>query len=116
MCNDKQTIKIVRGTTNSFSVVITAEATGDPYTLQAGEVIRFGVKQTPIESEYILVKEITEANEDDEYAFTLLPSDTIGMNFGEYWYDVGLQSEGSYYNIIPASPFEVAYNVTKWEA
>ena len=38
------------------------------------------------------------------------------MNFGGYWYDVGLQSEGSYYNIIPASPFEVAYNVTKWEA
>lgn len=116
MCNDKQAIKIVRGTTNGFSIAITDETTGDPYELEPGEIIRFGVKTLPTDTTYIFTKEITEANEDDEYAFTIGQSDTIGLPFGSYWYDVGLQSGGAYYNIIPASPFELAYNVTKWEA
>ena len=114
MCNDKQTIKIVRGTTASFTVTITDVATGNPYVIELGEVIRFGVKATPVDNAYIFTKEITAGSGD--YDFTIEPSDTIGLAFGSYWYDIGLQSGTDYYNIIPASPFEITYNVTKWEA
>ncbi|MBR6353569.1 MAG: hypothetical protein IKS25_05520 [Oscillospiraceae bacterium] len=113
MCNEKQPIKIVRGTTNGFVIAVTDE-TGEAYELQSGEFIRFGVKQQPTDTTYIFTKTITEANEDDEYAFTIVPNDTISLPFGSYWYDVGLQSGTDYFNVIPASPFEVAYNVTKW--
>lgn len=114
MSDNRQTIKIVRGTTNSFSVQITD---GDqPYQLQSGEIIRFGVKSLPTNTAYIFSKTVTQANEDDEYVFTISPTDTASLDFGSYWYDIGLQSGADYFNIIPASPFEVAYNVTKWEA
>lgn len=114
-CN-KQPIRIVRGTTNGVSIAITDEATGDPYVLGEGEILRFGVKNLPTETTYIFTKEVTEANEGDEYVFTIDPSDTIGLSFGSYWYDIGLQSGDDYYNIIPASSFELVYNITKWEA
>lgn len=110
----KQKISIVRGTTNSFSISITDKETGEAYELETGEALRFGIKKNPNDAEYVLVIDITEANEDGEYAFTILPSDTISLPFGSYYYDVGLQSGASYYNIIPASQFEVAFNVTKW--
>lgn len=114
MCNDKQTIKIVRGTTTSFTVTITDVATGNPYVIEPGEAIRFGVKATPVDNAYILTKEITVG--DGDYDFTIEQDDTISLAFGSYWYDIGLQSGTDYYNIIPASPFEITYNVTKWEA
>ena len=116
MCNDKQTIKIVRGTTNSFSVAITDKETGDPYELSTGEFLRFGVKLLPTDTTYILEKTISEADENDKYTFVIDPSDTINLSFGSYWYDIGLQSGSAYYNIISASPFELAYNITKWGA
>lgn len=112
----KQKISIVRGTTNSFSISITDKETGEAYELETGEVLRFGIKKSPTDAEYVLVIDITETNENDEYAFTILPSDTINQPFGMYYYDVGLQSGNAYYNIIPASPFEIAFNVTKWGA
>lgn len=115
MCNDKQTIKIVRGTTNSFSVVITDEATGDPYTLEAGETLRFGVKSMPTDSAYLITKEFDTADDNGNYGFVLDPDDTINMSFGSYYYDVGMQSGDDYYNVIVASPFEVCYNITEWE-
>ena len=113
MCDNKQTIKIVRGTTNGFSVTVTDED-GEAYELQSGEFIRFGVKQTPTDTSYILTKTITEADTNGDYVFTLTPTDTISLAFGSYWYDIGLQSGTDYFNIIPASPFEVTSNVTKW--
>ena len=116
MCNDKQTISVVRGTTNGFSVAITDESTGEAYELEEGEFLRFGVKFTPTDADYIFSKTISSANDEDEYAFTIDPSDTAELGFGSYWYDVGLQSGSAYYNVIPASPFEVCYNVTEWEA
>lgn len=116
MCDNKQPITIVRGTTNGFTVAITDGTTGDPYVLESGEIIRFGVKSLPTDQDYIFTHEVSEANEGGEYAFTIAPNDTINMSFGSYWYDVGLQSAGAYYNIIPASQFNLSYNVTEWEA
>lgn len=115
MYDYRQPIRIVRGTTNGFTVTVTDED-GNPYTLQTGEYFRFGVKEMPTDTQYLFTKTISEANEDDEYAFAIDPDDTINLPFGSYWYDIGLQSGSNYFNIIPASAFEIAYNVTKWEA
>lgn len=116
MCNDKQTICIVRGTTNEFSVSIIDESSGDKYELQSGEVVRFGVKKSPNDATYIVSKTITTADSEGDFPFTLTPNDTINLPFGSYYYDVGLQSGDDYYNIIPASSFELVYNITKREA
>lgn len=110
-----QPIAIVRGTTNSFSIAITDEDTGEPYELEAGEVLRFGIKRRPEDAECIITKEITEADEDDSYPFTISPSDTLELDFGRYWYDVGLQDGAAYYPIIAASPFDIAWNITERE-
>lgn len=110
----KQKITIVRGTTNSFAIAITDEE-GEAYELESGEVLRFGVKKTPNDAQYILTKEFSTADENDEYPFSIVPDDTINLPFGTYYYDIGLQSGSNYFNIIPASDFVVAYNVTEWE-
>lgn len=115
MCNNKQTITIVRGTTNGFSLTVTDDD-GNAYTLQTGEFFRFGVKQTPTDTQYLMTKTFSEANEDGDYAFSIVPDDTAELQFGSYWYDIGLQSGSNYFNIIPASAFEITYNVTEWEA
>lgn len=110
----KQKIIIVRGTTNSFSVAITDE-NGDNYELESGEVLRFGVKAKPEDPQYIISKEMTEANADGEYEFTIEVSDTSDLPFKTYSYDIGLQSGEDYYNVIPTSDFVVAKNITEWE-
>lgn len=116
MCNDKQTIQIVRGTTAGFSVAITDAETGEAYTLEPGEVLRFGVKKLPEDPACIFEIEFDEADDDGDYGFTIGVNNTKNMAFGSYFYDIGLQSGNNYFNVIPASPFEITYNVTKWEA
>lgn len=111
----KQKISVVRGTTNSFSIEIIDESTSEVYELESGEVIRFGIKKNAEDAQYIVEKEITEADENDEYSFTLAVSDTANLPFGTYAYDVGLESGNAYYNVIPASDFIVAKAITKWE-
>ena len=113
----KQPLSMVRGTTLSLALSV-QDADGNDYTLQTGEVLRFGVKRKPEDADYIFVKEAgpTDIDEDGKYVFTVEPSDTEDKPFGCYYYDCGLQSGNSYYNIIEASNFKIAFNVTEWEA
>ena len=101
----------------AFAVAITDEE-GEPYALESGEVLRFGIKKSANDATYIKELEATssDVDEDGAYPFALTPSDTINLPFGTYSYDVGLQSGSAYYNIIPASEFVIATNITKWEA
>lgn len=114
MYDNRQPIRIVRGTTNGFTVTVKDDA-GDPYAISEGEVVRFGVKRTPSDTQYLIVKENTTTSATGEYGFSISPSDTENLAFGSYWYDVGLQSGSDYFNIVVASPFEISYNVTEWE-
>ena len=111
----KQKVTIVRGTTNTFSVDIVDED-GEAYTLDTGELLRFGIKKAATDAEYIVEKEFSTAGADGSYGFTLDPADTINLPFGKYLYDIGLQSGTDYFNVIPASDFVVGYIVTEWEA
>lgn len=105
-------IEVVRGTSNTFPITVT-DADSIPYMLADGEKLLFGVKKEPSDEEYIILKTITSAT-DGEYVAELMPNDTIGMEYGRYVYDVGLESGENYYNVIEASPFVVQPNVTKW--
>lgn len=116
MCNNnQQAITLIRGTSATFGVSITDE-NGNTYTLEADEVLRFGIKTTPTDSQYIVTKDFTEVDSSGDYVFSLTPADTENLSFGSYWYDIGLQSGEDYWNIIPASAFNIAYNVTGLEA
>lgn len=116
MCdNNQQAITMIRGTSAAFGVAVTDED-GNAYTLQSGETLRFGIKTTPNATEYILQKDFTDTDTEGNYTFTIDPADTAALDFGAYWYDIGLQSGEDYWNVIPASAFNIAYNITGLEA
>lgn len=101
----------MRGTTNDISVSL-YDADGEPYVLEEGEVLRFGVKSSLKDKTYVIIKDITVGNEQGVYTFSLAPDETQGCDFGIHYYDVGLQSGTDYYNVIECSAFEILYNVT----
>ena len=112
----KQPLSMVRGTTLSLSLALSDES-GEAYTLSSGEVLRFGVKKKPEDANYVIEKTAgpSDVDEDDNYLFNLAPGDTQNLPFGCYYYDVGLQSGNNYWNVIEASNFKIAYNVTELE-
>lgn len=115
MCDkNQQAITMIRGTSAAFGVAVTDEG-GNAYTLQSGETLRFGIKTTPTDANYIIVKDFSTQDSEGNYVFSLDPADTENLSFGAYWYDIGLQSGGDYWNVIPASAFNLAYNVTSAE-
>lgn len=111
----KQPLAIVRGTTKTMTISVTAED-GSVYTLEEGEVLRFGVKKHPGDTAYLFSKDMSSSSlADGVYSFKIDPADTEDLDFGCYYYDVGLQHGSEYFNVIPCSDFRVEYNVTKRE-
>ena len=110
----KQPLSIVRGTTLDLQVSI-KNSDGSAYSLDEGEILRFGVAKHAGDKAYLFTKEMT-ANDADggSYAFTINPADTANLEYGCYAYDIGLQSGDDYYNVIECSDFRVANNVTRW--
>ena len=111
----KQPISMIRGTTQPISIVVKA-TDGSNYVLADGEILRFGVKKkfdNP-SGAYLIEKEMTSANlsESGAYILTLVPSDTEPLDFGTYYFDIGLQSGSNYYNVIECSKFNIEYNIT----
>jgi len=111
-----QPIKIVRGTSMDINVTI-RDANGDVVTLGEGEFLRFGVKKDASDTAYLIQKTIdSSAQVGDGYIISLIPSDTMSLNFGRYNYDIGLQSGTDYYMVVDCSWFDVAANITKYAA
>lgn len=108
----KQPLNIIRGTTNSFSITLTDEE-GNPYVLEEGQEIVFGIKKKETDADCIIVKR-TKGLIDGAYQFTLNPDDTLNLTVGKYFYDVGIQHGAKiYYNIIESSSFMIEQNITK---
>lgn len=108
----QQTISIIRGTTNTFGISLTDEY-GSPVLLEEGQEIVFGVKKKVTDVDCLFVKRTTGLV-DDVYCFTIDPSDTIDLDVGKYYYDVGIQHGDSiYYNAIESSTFNLEQNITK---
>lgn len=104
-------ITIQKGRT--LSVVISVEdVDGEPYTLESGDKIRFGVRNVSGGNK-LIYKELTSSDEvDGEYPLTLTPENT-NIAVGRYLYDVSLQtSDGDLYDIVHADYFIVKDSVT----
>lgn len=113
----EQPIRMIRGSTRKFNIFLNDSA-GEPYELQTDEVIRFGIKIKSSDTDYIIKKELTADDlntENGAYTLGFTPDDTLHLNFGEYFYDVGVQRGTDYYTIIPYSSFVIAQNITSVE-
>lgn len=108
----EQKIKIVKGTTNVFTVSIT-NIDGLPYVPTGSEVLLFGLKQKPTQNEAILTK-VIPTNENGDYVLTIVPADTWDLECGTYYYDIGLKIGVDFFNIVQISPFIIIPNVTEW--
>lgn len=113
-----QPLFVIRGTTEPINVILETDL-GDSRPLVDGEVLRFGVKKKPTDEECLIQKELTKAdavgNLSNEFIFMLSPADTQDLDFGCYYYDVGLQNGAEYFNVIPCSEFHIGHNITKVE-
>lgn len=109
-------IKIIRGTTNIFDLVI-FDNSEQAYELKDGDKIVFGVKKNPESANYDIKKIITaKVSNVGNITIKLSPEDTQKLPFGRYYFDVGLQtSEGNYYMVIPFSTFIVGKAITQKE-
>lgn len=105
-------IEIVRGTTNTINIDV-LDSNGNPYTLKDGEKLIFGVKRKVADADEIIVK-TASVTEDGSYVVKLVPDDTCNLPCDKYVFDVGLQSDDAFYNVIESSPFVICGNVTKW--
>lgn len=109
------TIALTRG--RSFSRKIRITKGGVPYIPQAGEVIRFGVKERFAQKDYLIRKEFIAADvKNGVIELVLTPRDTAGLALQTYQYDIGIQRGMEYFDIITASDFVLRGNVTGWEA
>lgn len=103
-------LSMIRGTTKVIHITI-MNAQGQKYLPLAGDVVRFGVKAAPDQPRYLIQKSVSQT--DNGIATIILePEDTIHLPYGEFKYDVGLESEGMYFNIIPCSDFILCPNIT----
>ena len=113
---DSNAIKLTRGDTAKFTVSFTDEG-GDPYDI-SNDVVKFGVKRSPFDSECVLEKTIDSATS----KFELTPADTASLEYGDYLYDIEIQHtiEGEteededtieVYTPIAAAKFTLTYNI-----
>lgn len=109
---EQQDIEIVRGTTNTFSISVFNDE-GEPYDLQSGETLIFGIKKDPRELTNLIQKTVAEGT-GGVYIVELTPDDTADVPFGKYFYDVSVKSGADFFNVIETSVFDIKKNVTKW--
>lgn len=102
-------IRLTRGDT-FLSEVSLARQNGDPYTPEAGDVIRFVVKHEGLNcarTEYVDQNPVIEKIvPNDTLLVKLLPNDTKQLGFGNYVYDLEITFEnGDVDTFINNAPF-----------
>ena len=101
------TIQLTRGDTARLTVNITNN-NGEAYEIQNGDELTLSLKKTVKDTEPVMTKTITGND-----IFHIEPSDTSGLSFAKYKYDVELKtSDGDVYTVIPPSTFEILEEVT----
>lgn len=79
-------ITLTKGDSFYATVAMTDKTTGETYTPQEGDVVRFGVKKNVNEETCIIEKVIPN----DTLELYLAPNDTESLATGSYVYDVEL--------------------------
>lgn len=102
------TIQLTRGDSAILSVDVKDETTGEPYHLNPDDTLRLTIKRKVTDEDFVIQKVLNGST-----VFKMEPSDTEGLNFGPYLYDVELTtSDGDVYTVIVPSKFELLKEVT----
>jgi len=117
----KNTIRMIRGTSRTFELSVTAEEDESPVDLAGARVI-FSVKRSLDEKVPLIKKDSqagaaqvaiqapTKAGKADIY---LVPSDTHTLDAGDYLFDVWvILSSGKRYAVVPPSTLTLEAGVT----
>lgn len=100
---DNGCMYLTRGDTAEFT--ITPKKNKMPYALQEGDVVRFTVKKTTKDTAAVIQK--TGLN------IEILPSDTSGLHYGTYKYDVEMTfADGRVCTFIGPNDFVITEEVT----
>lgn len=82
---DGTTISLVRGDSMATELTLKRKTNGEVYTPVEGDAISFAMKRSAYDrGEPILVKSVPT----DTLMLALLPTDTAGLAFGEYAYEM----------------------------
>lgn len=102
------TIKLTRGDTARIAVGITDDTGDEQYVIQDNDTLTMTVKKTVRDRDFAFQKVVTGDNK-----FHVLPSDTCGLSFGKYLYDVQLTTaSGDVYTVVGPCTFELLQEVT----
>lgn len=101
-----------KGRTKCLAVIPKNKTTKQPYILQAGDKIRFGVKPS-FGGNYVILKKLTSADEiNGRYPFVLTAEDT-NIPAQRYYYDCSIElSDGFVFDISTPDYFIVKDSVT----
>ena len=105
---DNNAIYLTRGDSMSLQVNILVD--DEPYTPQQGDSITFALKHTTMNLQKSAYTDtnplITKSIPTTSLTLTLLPSDTASLGFGQYVYDIQLEtSDGEVDTFIAEKPF-----------
>lgn len=103
---DNNNISMIRGDSAAFSIGV-SDTAGNDVALTDGDVLTFTLRRTPRSPTIVLQKTITDGT------LTINPSDTEGLTFGAYIYDIELKRADGYVDtIIPPHEFLLLEEVT----
>ena len=95
---DNDTIHLTRGDSLYITIVLKDADTGETYTPQTGDTVRFACKRNYEDTECVILKEIPT----DSLVLFLAPDDTKELKFGRYVYDIQLTlADGDVFTVIP---------------
>ena len=101
-------IELTRGDTARITVNIANDADGNDYALSSGDILTLTIKKSAKDSEILVQKVLTGSN-----LFHIEPSDTEGLDFKTYKYDVQLTTEsGDVYTVVGPNSIRITEEVT----
>lgn len=108
-------VQVRRGASETFNISL-LDPDGGTYVLQEGEVLRYGVKRFSADPQLRIKKILGPGDmKNGVYPIVLKPSETLGMETGDYRYDFGVQSGDDYWPCIAVSPWVLTDHVTEPE-
>lgn len=111
--NPENDLEMIQRTTKTIEVAV-FDQQGNPYISSPNDLVHFGVKADPSVQRY-LIKKTVGIDDGGIAAFTICPEDTQNLPIGNFYYDISLESNGDFYNIIPCSRFTVTPGITRKE-
>lgn len=107
-------ITLVRGDTLKLTLVDIKLSDGTEYVLSDTDVVYLDVKKYATDKTPVIRKSAAKEDYiDGGLPFVFIPSDTVNLPIGDYYFDVRLfVDDDNIYTIIPMSKFRIVQNIT----